>query len=292
MFLEDSSTSVNSFSLLKNWMAPNNIKIGDTIFDVFEKLYIPDYLKNLGISPTMNNEEITVILNAHYISDISFDLLTDYDITVCIDKSGIVCYVSISKFDHSQYPIEKSDGAFEIPIFDKEAIATESDMYMSGCKFGSTRQEVFQLLGSPKKTEAGYSEYRDKYQDCYFDNSEVYFFGIGEYEDLTSGRAWYYHIKDPFVIGPRGLRVGDSIGKTLEVFPGRDDIDFRTIATKTAIYVNPDDSNEETNSASVYPSANITNTGEVYINVDWVYGIIFEYKDGIITGISLTRMLD
>jgi len=292
MFLKDSSTSANGFSLLKNWIAPNNIKIGDTIHNVFEKLYIPDYLKNIGITSTMNNEEISVILNAHYMPDISFDLLTDYDISIYVDKTGFVRSVSVSKFDHPQYPVARSDGAFEVPVFDKDTIATKEDLYMSGCKFGSTRQEVFQLLGSPKNTEAGYSEYRDKYQDCYFENSVAYFLDIDEYGDLASGRAWYYYIKDPFVIGPRGLCVGDRIEKTLAVFPGSDDIDFKTITSRTAIYVSPDSPGQETNSASVYPSASKTNTGEVYINVDWVYGITFEYNEGIITGMTLSEMLD
>ena len=292
MFLKDSSTSVNKFSLLKNWSAPNDIKIGDTIHDVFEKLYIPAYLKDLGISATMNNEEILRILNANYVYDISFDLLTDYYINIYVDKSGLVCSASVSKFDRPQYPAARLGGTFEIPVFDKETIATKEDLYMSGCKFGSNRQEVFQTLGNPMKAEAGYSEYRDKYQNCYFENSIVDFLEIDKYEDLTSGKAWHYYIKNPLIIGPRGLRVGDSIENVLEVFPGRDDIDFKTITSNTAIYVNPDGSNEETNSASIYPSARKVNTGEVYINVDWVYGITFEYEDGIITGMVLSEMLD
>ncbi|MEL7654326.1 MAG: hypothetical protein AAGU75_00280, partial [Bacillota bacterium] len=292
MFLKDSSTSENYFSYSNKWIIPYDIKIGDKIHDVFEMLYIPDKIKDLGISLSMNNEEITGVLNEQHISYIDFDSLPDYNITIGVDKSGIVDYVSISRFDHPQYPIKRSDSTFEIPVFDKETIATYADMYMSGCKFGSTRQEVFQLLGSPKKTEAGYGEYTDKYQDCYFENSVVYFLCIDEFEDLKFGRAWYYYIKDPVIIGPRGLRVGDNIEKVLEVFPGRDDIDFKTITSETVIYANPDSPDEITNTATVYPSAYETYAGELYINVDWVCGITFEYEDGIITSMALSEMLD
>lgn len=292
MFLKDSSRSENSFTYQNEWLIPYDIKIGDTIHDVFETLYIPDNIKNLGISLSMNNSEITDILNKNHVSYFRFNSLPDYSIAISIDELGTVYYATIRRFNDSKYSISRVDSTFEVPEFDKETIATKADLYLSGCKIGSTRQDVFQMLGSPQKTEAGYDEYVDKYQDCYFKNAVVSFLSVGDYEDLKSGRAWHYYITDPLVIGPRGLRVGDNIEKVLEVFPRRDDIDFRSITDDTVLYDNPADPNEETNSATVYPSAYKAYTGKVFINVDWVYGITFEYEDGIITGMVLSEMLD
>lgn len=292
MFLKDTSASENSFSYQNEWLMPYDIKIGDTIHDVFETLYIPDDIKNLGISLSMNNSEITDILNENHTSYFRFDLLPDYSIAISIDESGTVYYATIRRFNDPQYSIARVDSTFEVPAFDKETIATKADLYLSGCKICSTRQDVFQMLGSPQKTEAGYDEYIDKYQDCYYENAVVYFLSVGDYEDLKSGRAWHYYITDPLVIGPRGLRVGDNIEKVMEVFPGRDDIDFKVITDDISLYSNPDDQNEVTNSGTVRPSAYKAYAGEVYINVDWVYGITFEYENGIITGMTLSEMLD
>lgn len=292
MFLKDSSARANSFSYRNEWLMPYDVRVGDKIHEVFQALYLPDDIKNLGISLSMNHSEIAEILNENHAGYFHFDLLSDYSITVGIDESGIVYYASIAKFNDPQYPAARADSAFSIPAFDPETIATTADLYLSGCNFSSTRQEVFQILGSPIKTEEGYGEYVDKYQDCYYENAVVYFLNVGDYEDLNSGEAWYYYITDPSVIGPRGLRVGDNIEKVLEVFPGTNDFDFKTIIDDTSLYSNPDDPNDETNSATVYPADYQANAGEVYLNVDWVYGITFKYEYGIITGITLSEMLD
>lgn len=292
MFLKDSSGSENSFSYQGKWLMPYEIKVGDTIHHVFKTLYIPNDIKNLDISLSMNNSEIADILKENHESYFRFDLLPDYGIAIGINESGTVHNANIRRFSDPQYPIISVGSTFEVPAFDKGTIATVADLYLSGCRIGSTRQDVFQMLGSPRKTEAGYDEYTDKYQDCYFENGVVYFLSVDDYKDLKTGRAWYYHITDPLVIGPRGLRVGDNIEKVMEVFPGRDDIDFKTITSYTPLYSNPNDPNEETNSASIHPATYKVYSGNVHINVDWVYGITFEYEDGIITGITLGEMLD
>jgi hypothetical protein len=114
---------------------------------------------------------------------------------------------------------------------------------------------------------------------------------IDDYDDPGTGSAYGYLIRDPEYIGPRGLRVGDNVEKILEVIPGRDDIDFKTITEPTAVYKTKEYDNDVTDSAWVYPSENKAYTGHVYVNVIWYIWVTFYYNDGIITCIDMGYML-
>jgi hypothetical protein len=285
------SVVANNFDISYRWMTPIDIKAGDNIRDVFEKLYIPRAIGDLGIDESTGAETAAKILRDAHESYIQFDMRQDYSISAGIDESGTVKYIRIHKFDYPQYQVAPADEPLEVPAFDRETIATYADLYISGCTLGSSRLDVFKVFGNPQKTKADYGDITGYSQDCYFKNSVVDFFDVTDYEDPETGRASGYFTEDVDLIGPRGLRVGDNVEKILEVFPGRDDIDFKTAIDTTAIYADSDNPDDIINSARIYPSVNKAYTGEVNINIEWASWITFNYADGVITGISLGMML-
>ncbi len=184
---------------------------------------------------------------------------------------------------------------FKIPPFDPKAVASVDDMYLSGLRLSSSRRaDVFALFGQPIYAVAGFQEDTLKFQDCTFEKGHAKFLDIVEYDDYSTGRAMSLSTKDPSIIGPRGLRVGDSIERFWDVFPRRAGVEFKAISKNETVQIYYYDATpgEGQDYCELDSDSKETYSERINFTIDWYMFIGIEYEKGIITEIDLNAMLD
>lgn len=188
--------------------------------------------------------------------------------------------------------VQKLQTSFKVPPFDPEAILDKDDLYLSNMSLSSSRQQVFEVLGTPKRIVTGYEGPTRVYQQCNFETGTVLFTNVESSDNLKTGRAMSYFTSDASLIGPRGLKVGDPIEKVLDVFPGNNDIDFANIEEIAFIYEKSPGDERNHAYVTVDPESKTPKSGRVFMNTEWVLGFTINYSNGIITELILTYMID
>lgn len=218
-----------------------------------------------------------------------------YHVEIITERDGSVRYDSIAMMDYPKVALPGEPLDFKIPTFDPKAVASVDDMYLSGLRLSiSRRAEVFALFGQPIYAVAGFQEDTSKFQDCTFEKGNAKFLDIVEYDDYSTGRAMSLSTRDPKIIGPRGLRVGDSIERFWDVFPRKAGVEFKAISKNESVQIYYYDATpgEGQDYCEVSPDSQNSYSGRINFTIDWYMFIGIEYEKGIITEIDLNMMLD
>lgn len=262
----------NYFYVGNEWVSENGVSVG----------------KKKSELETILKVKLDDLINHNYRSKYNGD---NYDIHLSFSGDNLESY-DLKRVTIPNFSTSKLHSEFVLPTFDPESIATADDMYLSGLRFGSSREDVFKILGAPIDLTSGFQENTRNYQDCNFQSGSVAFLDVTDGRDLKTGRAYDYQVSDKDIIGPRGLKVGDPIARVLDVFPGNNAINFEALEKDTIIY--EEKPNEERNSAIINPyfEHDVQNSGTIYIDIDWYMGVTIMYENGLIKEFGLGQMLD
>ncbi|MCK8060797.1 MULTISPECIES: hypothetical protein [unclassified Fusibacter] len=289
--LNDYVLKSNELYLIDDWICPKGIKAGTSVKAVLNILYDQNTLLDYGITSEMNNSEIiTLITENNAYGILSFDE-AEYSGSYRFNNDGDVDSLVISRKWIIDYEVPLTDEEFEVPEYDKDKFMDSSEMYFSNIGIGSTREDVFQTLGNPIYNQIGFDDFLGKYQICGFEKGEAYFDILSNLSDLSDGWVYTLVVWDPSLIGPRGLKIGESINRILELFPTFEVDDITSLNEEAKIY-SLDDSNSYELGIWASPEEDDSTSGIIVVRIKWIDTFIIFYEKGIITKMALDTMLN